>query len=95
MHAAIAALSMHVPAVAIPYGHKFRGIMRTVGQEHYVCDDIAPEAVASRAVEAWSCRESIRDQLKVTVAAAQELALRNAELVADVLTRHGSRGADA
>jgi colanic acid/amylovoran biosynthesis protein WcaK/AmsJ len=95
MHAAIAALSMHVPTVAIPYGHKFRGIMKMVGQEHYVCDDTAPEAVASRAVEAWSCRESIRAELMVTVGATKKLALHNAQLVADILRRYGSGNAAA
>ena len=93
MHAAIAALSMHVPAVAIPYGHKFRGIMKMVGQEHYVCDDTAPEAIVSRVVEAWSCRERIRAELMITVDTTKNLALHNAQLVADLVRHRGSGSA--
>jgi hypothetical protein len=64
-----------------------------VGQEHYVCDDTAPEAIVSRAVEAWCCRETIRAELMITVDATKKLALHNAQLVADLLKQRGSGSA--
>ena len=46
-HANVAATSMHVPTVAIPYSHKFYGIMRLLGQESYVCDGFTVEELES------------------------------------------------
>ena len=38
MHACIAALSQNIPAVAIAYSRKFRGVMKTIGMESLVAD---------------------------------------------------------
>ncbi len=38
MHACIAAVSQHVPAVAIAYSDKFVGVLQTVGVEFLVAD---------------------------------------------------------
>jgi len=38
MHACIAALSQHIPAVGIAYSRKFSGVFETVGAAAYVAD---------------------------------------------------------
>jgi len=87
MHANIAALSLHVPTVAIQYSSKFYGIMRMLGQEQYICDKLTAEAVESRIVEAWSNREKIQAELKSKVEAVKKQASLNAGLVKKLLDR--------
>lgn len=91
MHANIAALSLHVPTVAIQYSSKFYGIMRMLGQEQYICDKLTAEAVESRIDEAWSNREKIQAELKSKVEAAKKQASLNAELVKELLDPHSPR----
>jgi colanic acid/amylovoran biosynthesis protein len=85
MHANIAATSMHIPTVAIQYGHKFYGIMRLLGQEKYVCNKLAAEEARQKVKEAWSNRDKIRAELEVKAGIVKEHALYNAELVVDLL----------
>jgi colanic acid/amylovoran biosynthesis protein len=91
MHANIAATSMHVPTVAIQYGHKFYGIMRSLGQEKYVCHEMAAEEVRAKVQEAWSNRERIRAELEAKTDILKQQALHNAELVVDLLNGSGGR----
>ena len=91
MHANIAATSMHIPTVAIQYGHKFYGIMRLLGQENYVCDKLAAEEVREKVREAWSNRDKIRADLEARTLIIQDQARHNAELVVNLIDSDGHK----
>jgi polysaccharide pyruvyl transferase WcaK-like protein len=85
MHANIAALSMCIPTVGIQYSSKFYGIMGMLGQERYVCDKLTFHEVTAKVDEAWSSREEIRAELKTKLDTVKKQALRNCELVKQLL----------
>ena len=69
MHATIAALSSGVPAVAIAYSAKTAGVFETCGQEHRVADarNLSNDEIVSATMRAWNDRDSIRDELALTM----------------------------
>lgn len=83
MHANIAALSMHVPTVAVSYSHKSLGIMSLAGLNHYVFHwrDDPPERLLRITQEAWENRAEIRKHLRERIPEIELMARRNAELV--------------
>ena len=87
MHANISAISMHVPTIAIAWSHKYYGILRTLGQEKYVCDvkTTTFDELVSKINDAWSNREEIKKTLMHKVRIQKELALFNGELVKGLL----------
>lgn len=89
MHANIAALSSCVPTMATAWSHKYYGIMRTVGQEKYVCNfkTMNFEELKSKVDDLWDNREKIREELKVKVEDQKKLAWFSGELVRDLLNR--------
>ena len=77
MHACIAALSQHVPAVAIAYSDKFSGVLETVGVESLVADARRMDAaeilgVVDRAIEN---RASLRSHLREKIPQVQKAVL--------------------
>jgi len=91
MHANIAALSMHVPTVAVQYSSKFHGIMRMLGQEQYICDTLTAQVVRSKVDEAWANREKIRAELEIKLESARKQASLNGELVRELLNSYAPR----
>ena len=89
MHANIAALSSCVPTIATAWSHKYYGIMRTVGQEKYVCDfkTMTFEELKSKVDDLWENKEKIQEELKVKVEDQKELAWYSGKLVRDLLNR--------
>ena len=89
MHANIAAISSGVPTIATAWSHKYYGIMRTVGQEKYVCDfkTMNSEELKSKIDDLWDNKEKIREELKLKVEDQKELAWYSGELVRDLLNR--------
>jgi colanic acid/amylovoran biosynthesis protein len=89
MHANIAAISSYVPTVATAWSQKYYGIMRTVGQEKYVCDfkTMNFEELKSKVDDLWDNKEKIREELRVKVEDQKRLAWYNGELVRDLLNR--------
>ncbi|MCK4528289.1 polysaccharide pyruvyl transferase family protein [candidate division WOR-3 bacterium] len=89
MHANIAAISSGVPTVATAWSHKYYGIMRTVGQEKYVCNfkTMNFEELKSKVDDLWENKEKIREELKVKVEDQKELAWHSGKLVRDLLNR--------
>jgi len=87
MHANIAALSSCVPTVATAWSHKYYGIMKTVGQEKYVCDfrTMNFEELKSIVDDLWGNKEKIRNELNVNVEEQKRLAWYSGELVMDLL----------
>jgi colanic acid/amylovoran biosynthesis protein len=87
MHANIAAISSGVPTIATAWSHKYYGIMRTVGQEKYVCNfkTMNFEELKSKIDDLWDNREKIREELKVKVEDQKKLAWFSGELVRDLL----------
>lgn len=83
MHSNIAALSQCVPTVGLAYSYKFEGIMKTLGQENYVCSDITFEDVISKVIDAWNRKEEIRTELGSRLKDVRALATLNARLVKD------------
>ena len=89
MHANIAAISSCVPTIATAWSHKYYGIMRTVGQEKYVCDfkTMTFEELKSKVDDLWENKEKIQEELKVKVEDQKELAWYSGKLVRDLLNR--------
>ena len=87
MHANIAAISSCIPTLATAWSHKYYGIMRTVGQEKYVCDfkTMNFEELKSKIDDLWDNKEKIREELNVKVEDQKELAWYSGELVRDLL----------
>jgi polysaccharide pyruvyl transferase WcaK-like protein len=65
MHACIAALSQHIPAVAIAYSDKFIGVLDTIGVPSLVADvrKLETQQVLCVISEALSSRQLLRAQL--------------------------------
>ena len=87
MHASIAALSLCVPTIAIAYSRKTHGIMKMLGQDHWVCDlaALTPDNLLVRLEALWAEREAVRAQLATRVEAVKTQARENAKLVRDVI----------
>jgi colanic acid/amylovoran biosynthesis protein len=87
MHSNISSASMYVPTIAISYSRKTPGIMKTIGQEKWVChiDRLTFEELVSKIDEAWSSKEHIKAELVAHTKAVRQLAFRNAELVKELL----------
>ncbi|MEW5748733.1 MAG: polysaccharide pyruvyl transferase family protein [Candidatus Thermoplasmatota archaeon] len=84
MHANIAALTMHVPTVAISYSNKTPGIMSMAGQDQYVRNwDDPPERLLETVEDAWERRTQIRRTLLDRIPEIQALARRTAELISE------------
>lgn len=87
MHSNIAALSSHIPTIAISHSLKTQGIMEMLGQEEWVCDIrmLNYEMLISKINNMLRRRNDIITTLKSRVKVAQELALLNAKLVKKLL----------
>jgi len=87
MHANIAALSMHVPTIAIAYSYKFHGIMRMLGQENFVYDftNLSFNELTGKIDEAWKNRTKIKKDLETRMAVVRDEALLSARLTEDLL----------
>jgi polysaccharide pyruvyl transferase WcaK-like protein len=83
MHACIAAISQAVPAVAIAYSAKFRGVMETVGAAEMVADPrVMREEEILRIVDrTFERRAAIRRELQSTIPAVQATVLSLFETV--------------
>ncbi|MFZ5998415.1 MAG: polysaccharide pyruvyl transferase family protein [Nitrospirota bacterium] len=66
MHACIAALSQHVPAVSIAYSKKFIGVLETVGMEDCVADPRVMEEheIIRRIDEVFENRAAVKKRLE-------------------------------
>lgn len=69
MHACIAALSLEVPAVALSYSDKFKGVWQTIDLQELIAD---PRQLQEREIirivgEAFEKREQFREQLQAAV----------------------------
>ncbi|MHC4219757.1 MAG: polysaccharide pyruvyl transferase family protein, partial [Planctomycetota bacterium] len=69
MHASIAAISSGVPAAAIAYSDKTRGVFETCGQGEQVADlrELETDEVVDRLWESWERRAEARDKLEETL----------------------------
>jgi len=74
MHACIAALSQHIPAVGLAYSKKFRGVFSAAGVEDYVVDLLAIDSQAALATirRLFEDRERTREKLVRTVPELQK-----------------------
>ncbi|MBA7621725.1 hypothetical protein ES703_29091 [subsurface metagenome] len=87
MHANIAALSTHVPTIAIAYSYKFHGIMKMLGQENFICDftSLSFDELTGKIDEAWENRTKIKTDLETRMAVIRDEALLSARLTEDLL----------
>lgn len=92
MHAAIAATSMHVPTIAVAYGHKFQGVFAGILDPEKDIIDIAqcsPEGflgdMTSRVQTMWEKRTQTARELAEIMPGVRSRALLNARLVADLV----------
>lgn len=85
MHACIAAISQGIPTIAIAWSHKYRGIMRSVGQEEYVVSNsIETQEIMQKVKKAWELRKNIRRELLEKVMYIKSQALLTGKLIADI-----------
>lgn len=65
MHACIAAVSQHIPAISIAYSRKYYGVMDTIGMAKYVADMriMDEEQIIKMIDSAYECRAEINKQL--------------------------------
>ncbi len=77
MHACIAALSQNIPAVAVAYSKKFKGVLKTIGAEALVADPrLMKEDEVFRIIErAYDERDLIRSRLQNTIPEVKERVL--------------------
>ncbi len=87
MHANIAALSTHVPTIAIAYSYKFHGIMKMLGQEDFICDftSLSFDELIRKIDKAWQNRTKIKRNLRTRMAVIRDEALFSARLTKDLL----------
>ena len=87
MHANIAAISSCVPTIATAWGHKYYGIMRTVGQEKYVCDfrTVTFAELILKIEDMLSNREKIVEKMVPKIEELKESVWLNVKLVKDLL----------
>lgn len=87
MHANIAALSMHVPTIAISWSHKYYGIMQRLGLEEYVCDlsTITFEELRVKVNKIWSKRNEIQKRLIFKIMEEEKSALYGIKLVRNLI----------
>lgn len=85
MHACIAAISQGIPTIAIAWSHKYRGIMRSVGQEEYVISNsIEAQKVIPKVKKAWELRTNVRRELLKKIACIKDQASLTGELIANI-----------
>jgi colanic acid/amylovoran biosynthesis protein len=84
LHSNIFALTEGVPAVAIGYQHKTRGIMRMLDLEQWVLDieDVGGDNLLRLVREAWTAREQSRSHLRTVLPLVEEQASRAGAIIA-------------
>jgi len=85
MHANIAALSQCIPVVGLAYSHKFYAIMKMLGQEKYVCNNINYYEIVDKIDDVWRNIETIRSELNIKIPAIKENSMKNGKFVKDLL----------
>lgn len=102
MHAVIAAVSMHVPTIAVSYGHKFQGVLAGLLNPEQDIVDIAqygPEELLDeltlRIRRKWEAREEVARALGDKMSGVRSRALLNATLVADLIGTKADSGTAA
>jgi colanic acid/amylovoran biosynthesis protein len=92
MHANIAALSSHIPTLAIGYSHKTQGIMTQLGcAEHVIpIDAMSASLLDSSLSRLYAEREDVRSRLHQRVPEVRELSLENLDRI-DALLEPNSR----
>jgi colanic acid/amylovoran biosynthesis protein len=86
MHANIAALSSHVPTIAIAYSHKMLSLMEGIGLTHYVCniETVTAENLTEKVVDAWQNRAKLQDHLNVKMDEMKRKTEMSAKLVTNL-----------
>jgi len=93
-HFLVATLSSGVPSLAVTWSHKYKEMMRMVGQERYAIAyaDLSMQDFKQAVRELWTTRDEIRETLSKTLPEVIAAARRNAELVAAVLASSRRKG---
>lgn len=85
MHANVGALSQCIPTLGLSYSHKFYGIMKMMGYEEYVMQNVDPAALISKVDKLWKNKEEIRFSLDKKMITIKEMAENNGKLAASLL----------
>lgn len=86
LHAAVAAMSQHVPTVLIAYGHKHHGFAQLIDHDAYVFDGDDSQALAALAERAWQERDAIRLKLAHNMPHVAQLVQLNFEIIEQILS---------
>nr|WP_205596477.1 polysaccharide pyruvyl transferase family protein [Wenzhouxiangella sp. XN201] len=86
VHAAVAAISQHVPTVIIDYGHepkahKLRGFAMVAGVEDYLADPSSPNDIKTKIQDCWRNVIEYREFLEFHIPAVKKQAELNFELL--------------
>lgn len=78
MHACIAAIAQHVPAVSVAYSGKFRGVMQTIGMPSLVADasSLSRHQILAAIERAWESRLELSRELGLVVPGIRQAAIR-------------------
>ena len=92
MHSCIAALSLNIPAVALSYSDKFRGVMETIEMGELVTDPRTMELPEILRIinTAIMRRDFLSSQLRTTIPLVKEQIYSALELIDTIITRDES-----
>ena len=85
MHAAIAATSQCIPTLVIGAHPKFKGIMRTLDMEEWVCERFSTESIIEQAQKLWQQRKQVKARLNNKIKSIKEQALLNGKLASELV----------
>ncbi|WP_292466022.1 polysaccharide pyruvyl transferase family protein [Methanolobus sp.] len=91
MHANVGATSQCVPTIGLAYSHKFYGIMKMLGQEKYVLQNIDANKLIATIDDVWSNKENIRATLKDKLPEIKMMAEENGKLAAGLIKKIDSQ----
>lgn len=91
MHANIAALSNHIPTMAVAYSHKSLGIMQMLGQGYFVLDisSLSKQEITNKFANLHVNRHGITSMLKKTMGSIKSLSMENVNLIKTLLMENG------
>jgi polysaccharide pyruvyl transferase WcaK-like protein len=92
-HAAISAISMHVPSIALSYLPKTDGILRMANQEKWILgvQSLDYKEAEAKVVHLWRNRDKIRKSLAAEMKKLREKAFSNGRLVKELLEAYDRR----
>ena len=86
-HSIVAATSMLIPTLAISWHHKYREVMKLIGQEEYVCDieRLNFAELREKIDNLWKNKEKIKAEMAFRIPFVKESVLSGGKVVKEIL----------